>query len=433
MLRILLLRLALILLVLGTANMAHAAEQSHADDASQRWHHWIQNQDRFPIAAWSYFFRYEGSVAEFRRYAGAGLTMVQVPPEDYQAATEAGLDLLIGGWEDVYETPEKTSDAITRPLPEGARVAGYVLDDEPGPDLFADLGRSVRQIYSEDPRITLPMIDMLPGWAVLYERFGMTYEQMLRRYIDEVNPPMLMNCMYPLVYEDGEVHLRPSMFYLMELYRDLALEADIGLMGFALVTPHFGYYEAPTESELKFTVYSHLAYGAKGMWYYNYTIDGGDKFGDGLIGWETKEPTPRYAMVKELNEDIQAIGMTLMSLTSSTVRHTGPEYPRGVTPYHNDDIQGLATFQGDRFIVADFVGQQNDPGRYLMLVNKRFTHDPQASAGTHATARFTTTDAYKTVTRFDTDTGNPLPLVPHEGTYEIELGGGEGVLLYLQP
>lgn len=413
-------------------NIAQAVEPSHAKDASQRWHQWIQNQDRFPIAAWSYFFRYEGSVKEFQRYAGAGLTMVQVPPEDYQAATEAGLDLLIGGWENVYETPEKTSDAITRPLPEGARVAGYVLDDEPGPDLFADLGRSVRQIYRDDPRITLPMIDMLPGWAVSYERFGMTYEQMMRQYIKEVNPPVLMNCMYPLVYEEGEVYLRPSMFYLMELYRDLALEADIGLMGFSLVTPHFGYYEAPTRSELWFSVYSHLAYGAKGMWYYNYTIDGGDKFGDGLIGWETKEPTPRYAMVKELNEDIQAIGMKLLSLTSTTVRHTGPDYPRGVTPYHDGDIQGIASFEGSRFIVAGFEGTKNDPGRYIMLVNKRFSHTPDQK-DTVATARFTTTHDFSDVSRFDTGTGDPVPVPAEDGVYQIELQGGEGVLIYLQP
>ncbi len=359
--------------------------------------------------------------------------MVQVPPEDYHAAAEAGLDLLLGGWENIYETPEKTSDAIARPLPEGARLAGYVLDDEPGPDLYADLGRSVRQIYDEDARATLPMIDMLPGWAVSYERFGMTYEQMMRRYVDEVNPPVLMNCMYPLVYEDGEVHVRPTMFYLMELYRDLALEADIGLMGFALVSPHFGYYEAPTPSELRFQVYSHLAYGAKGIWYYNYMIDGGDKFGDGFIGWESKQPTPRYAMVKELNEDIQSIGMTLLSLRSTAVRHTGADLPRGVTQYHDGDVDGLATFSGDGFIVAGFIGPENDPGRYLMLVNKRFSHDDQEQDSLQATAKFTTAEHISTAMRYNTDTGNLDPVMEQDGAYTIELDGGEGVLIYLKP
>ena len=432
MMRTLQSRLVCLSVLLGLAVLSRAAEQTPAQQASERWQNWVDHQERFPLAAWSYFFRYEGSVQEFRRYAGAGLTMVQVPAEDYQAATEAGLDLLLGGWENIYETTEKTADAINRPLPEGARVAGYVLDDEPGPDLFADLGRSVRQIYRDDPRVTLPMIDMLPGWAVSYERFGMTYEDMLKRYIEEVNPPLLMNCMYPLVYEEGQVDVRPSMFYLMELYRDLALEADIGLMGFALVTPHFGYYEAPTQSELWFTVYSHLAYGAKGIWYYNYAIDGGDRFGDGLIGWETKEPTPRYTMVKELNEDIQSIGMTLLSLTSTAVRHTGPDYPRGVTPYRDGDVRGLATLEGERFIVAGFDGPQGDRGCYLMLVNKRFSHDPQ-QAGIHATARFTPTNSFTRVTRFDTETGQQVPVDQANGEYEIELAGGEGVLIYLQP
>jgi len=422
----------LIALGINTIGYAQTPLGPGAEQASRRWHQWVQSQARFPLAAWSYFFRYEGSVQEFRRYAGAGLTMVQVPPEDYGAATEAGLDLLIGSWENVYETPEKTSNAITRPLPDGARVAGYVLDDEPGPDLFADLGRSVRQIYDEDSRVSLPMIDMLPNWAVSYERFGMTYEQMMQRYIDEVNPPVLMNCMYPLVYEDGQVYVRPGMFYLMELYRDLAIKADIGVMGFVLVTPHLGYYEAPTLSELRFQVYSHLAYGAKGIWYYNYMIDGGDKFGDGFIAWDTKQPTPRYAMVKELNANIQAIGKTLLSLRSTDVRHTGPDLPRGVAPYHDGDIDGVATFDGERFIVAGFVGSEDDPGRYLMLVNKRFSHAPDQS-GLTATATFTTTEPYGSVMRFDTDMGNLVPVMTRDGVYSVELDGGEGVMIYLQP
>jgi hypothetical protein len=426
--------LPVVLIALGINTTGYAQDAAHnrAQQASQRWHEWAQNQERFPLAAWSYFFRYEGSVEEFRRYAGAGLTMVQVPPEDYDAAAEAGLDLLIGGWENIYETPEKTSEAIARPLPAGARVAGFVLDDEPGPDLFADLGRSVRQIYNEDTRVTLPMIDMLPGWAVSYERFGMTYEQMMRRYIDEVNPPLLMNCMYPLVYEDGDVYVRPSMFYLMELYRDLALEADIGLMGFALVTPHFGYYEAPTVSELRFTVYSHLAYGAKGIWYYNYTIDGGDKFGDGLIGWETKQPTPRYAMVRELNKDIQSIGMTLLSLRSTSVRHTGPDLPRGVTPYHDGDVDGVGTFTGERFIVAGFTGSEDDTGQYVMLVNKRFSHAPDQT-GLKAKAKFTAAGHISTVKRYSTETGTLETISQEDGAYTVVLDGGEGVLIYLKP
>ena len=47
--------------------------------ASQRWHEWRKTRKEFPLAAWSYFSRYEDTRKEYQIYRDAGLNIVQAP------------------------------------------------------------------------------------------------------------------------------------------------------------------------------------------------------------------------------------------------------------------------------------------------------------------------------------------------------------------
>ena len=121
--------------------------------ASQRWHQWRKSRPRFPIAAWSYFQRYPGTLAEYETYAGANLTMVQAPLEQAANAKAAGLDLIVGGWQQLHRKDEHVWRRFVEfPAPDDRRVAAYGLEDEPHPNEFEGLRQVCEYIYRHDGR-----------------------------------------------------------------------------------------------------------------------------------------------------------------------------------------------------------------------------------------------------------------------------------------
>jgi hypothetical protein len=389
------------------------------------------------MAAWSYFYRYQGTPQEYELYRNAGLTMVQAPTNQYNSVPK-DLDILAGTALRLYES-QAMLEAVVREVNESDRnVIGYVLADEPWPHLFPDLTRTMEYIYDNDRVGALPIIDMFPDWAVLPKRFGMTYEQYMKKFMEEICPPMLLNCMYPLICDGDKVVVRPTMFSLMEMYRDMSLEYDIGLMGFAMVTAYHGYNFEPTESELRFQVFSHLAYGAKGIWFWNYRI-GDTRYGEGMIKHGRHgihfEPSSSYPIVKKVATEIGTYGAILLSLRSVAVRHTGPDRPDGVTMYQDGDFEGITFLQADDFVVGSFVNMDDtlDHDIYVFATNKRHSHDPDAE-GLEADFCFRVSDVVHGVSEYQptapADTPKPLSPGP-DGFYRVTIAGGDGRLLRL--
>jgi hypothetical protein len=413
----------------------HAAIDATEDQrlqkvASQRWHDWISRRHTFPIAAWAFFPRYPGTLEEYQTYAGAGLNLVQAPQDQVAHATAAGLDVMLGSWENLWENREKLAASVNFSTP-NTRVAGYILQDEPPPTQFPQLGDATKYIYEHDQRNALPLIDVFPEWTVMYERFGMSYETYMRKFIDEIHPAVLLNCHYTDVTDGTTVTDRRTYYYNMELFRRLALQADIGLMGFVRVSTFDVDYSPVSLSDVRRTCNSYLAYGAKGIWYYFYRV-GDAGYENGIVDHEHGKPTKNYGIVQTINREVQAIGPILLGLRSVAVEHTGPVLPLGVHRYYDGDLPGIKHFTGDQFILGAFESEKTTSSgdRYLMIVNKRHGVDENDTT-LKATAEFSATDEFPLVYRYDPQTGQPVRLTPKDGVYSVQLGGGCCALIRL--
>jgi len=401
--------------------------------ASERWHRWRRSRETFPIAAWSYFDRFKGTKEEYETYAGANMTMVMPPPDQYENVQSTGLDIILGHFQPLHEDRALLERTVAFPSPDDSDVTAYMLKDEPFVEDYPALSETVEYIYRNDRRGAVPIIDFRPNWSVPYTRWNMTYETYLQRFIDEVHPCLLLNCHYPIMRDGGT---RPVFYANIEWFRRKALENDIGLMGFVLVTRHNPPnrpeqdYREPSESDLRWMVYTYLAYGAKGIWYYNWRIDDSGHYSDALVDFKTGRPSRIYPMVAAVNSEILTIGNILLKLRSTGVYHTGSEVSVGTTRYAEGFVKAIHRWSGDNFIIGEFENQDDptDSGVYIMIVNKR--HEAgTASADLLAQASFSVYPDYPFVHCFTPTEENPYRLTRVNGRYSLELNGGQGVLL----
>ena len=346
----------------------------------------------------------------------------------------------MGSWEGIWDNYALLADYVSYPIPTSPLVTGYLLQDEPPATEFPQLAQATSYIYTHDQRSAIPIVVQLPNWAVTYDRFGLGngdgsyYSTYINTYVREVVPCVMVNDNYP-IYGDGtdSTNFYPNIEY----FRSLAVTNNIGLMGFALVTSHTNgtlVYRQPSESDLNWMVYSYLAYGADGMFYYNYRYPQGTNYGEGLVTDAGGVPRVTYYMVQSVNRELNNLWPLFQHLKSVDVFHTGSSVPWGTTGYVPGCSAAISTIAGDNFIVGDFTNADNpaDNNLYVVLVNKR--HGATYTSSNQAyTVAFATYTNLPHVSFTDPGSGALTPLVATAGQYNLTVGGGKGVLLKLQP
>jgi hypothetical protein len=413
-------------------------------DASECWHSWRKAQEKYPLACWAYFQRFPGTYEEYKTYADCNFTFVSIPTEinHYDNAVKAGLKVLIGGWQYLHEKPDTLAKLLSFPSENDQNVIGYQMKDEPEPPLFPDLAKAHEQIYARDKRTVLPITDLLPDYAWVKhsrraERYEMNYDEMVAYFIDTVRPPVILNCHYAPLLDGSD---RPSFYANNELMRKNALRNDIGFMAFISAAAYSDIYRVPSESDFRWQVSTCLAYGAQGIWYWNWRIKPAGVFHEGLVHYETGEPTESYHHVKKVNAEVLAIGDVLMQLRSRNIWHTGDDVPAGTTKFPNMPELGgsvIDHFEGDNFIVSEFDNQDDlsDRDTYVMIVNKRHDADlVSAAPSLAAEALFKPAAHYGCIYLYQPESGKPVELEPEiyngkNGYFRLPFEGGQARLL----
>ena len=408
--------------------------------ASERWREWLETRERFPIAAWGYFQRYRGDEAEYVAYREANLTMVMAPLGTAAVAERVGLDTILGLWGDdntyleLYAHPERMRDFVAKAQRELRRVAGYMLADEPrynGPAI-EELNPGFEYLYAHEPR-ALPIVNLM----TYPYNMGGGFEEYVERFIRETHPPFLVSDSYILYRNDCS---NDDTFYANnEVIRRKALEADIGFMGFALTTGHkrprteFSLRTA-SESDLHWQVNVMLAYGAQGIWYYNYRIDtrNGD-FDEAMVTHAEGQPTRSYVYIRRLNAGVLANGALLMRLRSVGVFHCVPAaepVPEFAQRYADGLVAGVARLRATSVIAAQFEERDGDGLVYVMLVNRRHADKAEVCDLALATAVDFELEPGQRAELFDSDTGVVRPMLPNaSGIYHLTLVGGARALM----
>jgi hypothetical protein len=302
------------------------------------------------------------------------------------------------------------------------------LFDEPPATRFPRLARLTEHLREQDPA-HLSYINLLPTYAN-NEQLGVpgakvaAYMEHLRQFVDIVRPALLSYDHYHFTHA-GDT---PDYFLNLALVRNRATAAHLPMMNIvqaatwgptSLASPHRP--RVPTPEEMRFLVYTTLAYGAQGISYYVYCFPehgGGIALPDGT-------PTPLYHALKPLNHEFVAIASQLQPLLCRGVCHAGMMPPGAVplpehtsftfdpaippVPYTpNTRVEGLLL---SRFGTAE-------ASSHAMVVNLDYT-----------TARTIGLTGPAPLEVFDATTRRWAPAAPGGSRVELTLPGGGGKLV----
>ncbi len=349
--------------------------------------------------------------ARYREIAEAGFTVALAPAETPEAgrrvldlAQEVGLQALVidprihrdlpaqPGWED-------TVAAVVRDYGDHPALYGYYLTDEPSLCHFANLGRLTRAFEALDPR-HVSFINLFPNYASPDQLGSIDYRYHVRAYLETVRPPLLSYDHYALL-ETGD---RPEYFANLEVIREEALRAGVPFWQIVLATPHFSYRD-PSPADMRWQVYTTLAYGGKGLAYFTYWTPDLENFRQGILDIYGQR-TAKYAVVQQLNQELARLGPHLLRLQSTGVYHW-PDAPQGATLLSGQGL--VASLTGGQFVVGEFAGEDGLP--WLLVVNR----DRERSAWTTLMLR----TRYSALCEVARSTGALRPILRDQGVEAV--------------
>lgn len=253
-------------------------------------------------------------------------------------------------------------------------------------------------------------------YAVNQTILGKAYEDYVNRWVS-LNPDVLVFDHYPF-QKNGQDS--KSYFENLEIIRRQALLGGIDFWPYIQSVGITNNLRPPSEAEMKYQVYTNLAYGAKGMIYFTYVTPPISGFNNGLI-LPGGTSNSSYTWAKNLNADVLNLGATLQNLTSQAVYHTGtlPAETKALPA----DFFFRPTDSTQPFVIGYF---KDGTGReYVFVVNRDYANA--------RTAAFTVEGHPGTVEEVSKATGtNEITgIVGQTGQLLIGFSAGEGKLFVL--
>jgi hypothetical protein len=217
-------------------------------------------------------------------------------------------------------------DALINRVKDHPSLAAYHLADEPNAADFPGLGRLVAYLRERDPN-HFAYINLFPIYAS-NKQLGTSgppvqaYQEYLRRFIEEVKPSFISYDHYHFFKTgDGEQY-----FLNLELIRRAAGENSLPFLNIIQASTIEKSWRLVNPNELRWLVYTTLAYGGRGISYFLYW---GPLAYGGLYQGGVR--TPLVDTVTVLNKEMSALSTSLMDLDNLEVYNTDP-LPTGTKP-----------------------------------------------------------------------------------------------------
>jgi hypothetical protein len=207
----------------------------------------------------------------------------------------------------------------------------YFLTDEPSTAAFAGLGKLVGYLRQRDPG-HMAYINLFPTYAS-NQQLGTkgdtvtAYREHLRQYIEVVKPALISWDHYQF-FKAGD---QDQYFLNLALVRQAAQQSGTPFLHIVQACSWTPPVRVPTGDEMRYLVYTTLAYGSQGISYYVYCCAGHT----GGIALPDGKPTPLYHALTSLNREFVAIARELQPLRSIGIYHAGMK-PRGTEPLPKD-------------------------------------------------------------------------------------------------
>ena len=303
-------------------------------------------------------------------------------------------------------------------FPNHAACWGYMLYDEPNTRLFPELQFMVRHLRTARPG-RLGYVNLLPIYTYPKTQGAPTYDEYVGRFVREVDPDVLCADIYPF--------MQPS-----RNSQDLYCENLAVLRKYALIRriPFWNYFNDmsfakhrdPTEAQMRWQIYTSLAYGARGILYFCYWTPRGAMYqrSNAIIS-AAGIATRRYGQARRINARLKNLGPTLMQLTSVKVYRIPPSTDPAMV-LKGSPLKSLTP--GD-YLIGVF---KHADGRIGVLLNNYsycYTTCP--------TVKFTA--PLENISEVDPKTGREIPVVddsPDRPGLRISLPSAEGRLFLVR-
>ncbi|MCU6710748.1 beta-galactosidase [Paenibacillus sp. J5C_2022] len=323
----------------------------------------------------------------------------EVTLERYEEMKEAGITFVTGfsEWEGGSETMMKSLDyaeatgmkvilrdpqigeladgelsgigELTAPYRDHPAYMGHVFYDEPSLTQYDRLA-AMKEEYKKDAPDGLPYVNLFPTYASLDQKGG-TYTEYLDQYIQKYKPELISYDHYPFLTEakGGPGAITEDYFYNLELIRRASTEHQLPFWLFIQTLSFNTTHRDPTEEEIRWQVFTSLAYGAKGIQYFTYWTpqSGRETFGSGMIDLQGNR-TRHYDEVKRINASLQEIGPRLMELQSEGVIHFGDQ--PALLEESMKSFGPIASVSGDPAIIGCFTDSEGVQS--VLVVNASF-------------------------------------------------------------
>ena len=207
----------------------------------------------------------------------------------------------------------------------------YYITDEPSAGAFPELGRLVAYLGRRDPA-HMAYINLFPTYAN-NKQLGTegdkvtAYREHLRQYVEIVKPSLISYDHYQFATH-GDLD---GYFLNLAMIRQSALDAGVPFLNIVQACTWTPVRRVPDGDEMRYLVYTTLAYGGQGISYFVYCHPGCE----GAIALADGTPTPIYHALKSLNRQFVSIARELQPLESLAVYHAGMT-PPGAIPLPGD-------------------------------------------------------------------------------------------------
>ncbi len=403
--------------LIGFGGSSAAAEKS-ADGATRF------RQDRFAIGAFWLTFPDDEKLDEcFAEIAEANFTLVFGPVGGFSVQNaERDLTLCEKYDLDAIVMCRGVPDAE---LPRGPACWGYRFFDEPNAEMFDQLAQRVEALRKTRPG-RLGYINLFPNYASPRQLGTDSYDEYVKRFVEQVNPDVLCMDHYPVFKPtiDGRARYCQNL----ETMRKHSLERNIPFWNYFNTMP-FGPHTDPTEAQIRWQIFTSLAYGAKGVIYFNYGTPKTFEFpkGGGIVRRDGTR-THHWYQARRINRSLKNLGPTLMQLKSKGVYRVKPDDdPARVL--EGTPIKRIARAKVDPphdYLVGIFT--HRDGRRALLLNNYRFAYTAWP------TVEFDVPTMH--VREVDQQSGEALRVYddsPDMPGLQVSLDAGEGRLFLLPP
>lgn len=374
-----------------------------------------------------------------------------ITDEQYRLISEAGINWIMGAGEETLATPENqkkmlalcekygikmilndgtfganlkgrseeyVSERVDEYKDSSALGGFYILDEPYNANEYVDAYLNLKKAYPDG----YMHLNFLPGGAYISDEIYRAQLNDWCRLCAAGGYPVdyLMFDCYPFGLEEGSMD-RSTFYTNIRAVHDVALENGVRSGTYIQAVRQTVAYRRPTASEMRYEMYSALAFGFKQLSFFTWftPVNRSEPFEDGIISPDGV-PNEHYETVKTLNNEILNIGTTLVKCEALEVYLNG------------NDTWGQPSIPTDFFVqpqnksqsyTLSFMKHKESGRNYLMVVNNDFTNASEVDLTLDASI-----NALYEVSRED---GALLPTPVEDGRLHLELEAGDAVLFAL--